>query len=308
MNFAKKRKYKIVYLHGGLGNQLFQFSFAKFLESNGFDVRLDSSILHLTNVHKGYRLDAVTSDPLTISTNLINRLSDKSYKFLKLKLKILNSSKLFKRIFSVVFLFDSTYLEKTFTDYVSLKQIKSKKYFFGYFQNQLFIENGKKFDIKSIFELNETNSISYSRSLQKLESVSVHIRRGDYVGTLHDLNGFDYYSRAIGEIKRLIKEPVFFFFSDNKEYTDQLINALISKNIMILDEVSQIDLPIDRSEVIDFFLMLYCKNNIITNSTFSWWAAYLNQNPAKKVVMPTNWISGIKYEKKALKVDSWISI
>jgi hypothetical protein len=95
-------------------------------------------------------------------------------------------------------------------------------------------------------------------------SCSIHIRRGDYITKYSDvyekLTPSNYYDRA----KDLIKADEYILFSDDKRYRH-------------------------CADYVELFMMSKCNHNIIANSSFSWWGAYLNQNPEKKVIAPAKW-------------------
>lgn len=133
-------------------------------------------------------------------------------------------------------------------------------------------------DFRYVMPLRERN-LEAAEKMKEGDSVSVHIRRGDYVGGVHDILKKDYYINAMWWIGERLKDPVFYFFSDDPEY----VHAEYS------------DLPY-RYEVIswnrggdshyDMQLMSTCRHNIICNSSFSLWGAVLNDNPDKLVIRP----------------------
>jgi len=126
--------------------------------------------------------------------------------------------------------------------------------------------------------------------ISRSESVSVHVRRGDYntkVGrNYHGLIPMGYYKQALSKIGPAIKNPSLFIFSDDIEWC--------KKNIKFGLPITFIDSNGPNSGVEDMRLMSACKHNIIANSSFSWWAAWLNQNPQKKVFAPKRWFVSIE--------------
>lgn len=119
-------------------------------------------------------------------------------------------------------------------------------------------------------------------SIQNCESVAVHIRRGDYLeGKNKDVYYHlapEWYRQAMEEISKRVKSPVYYFFSDDiawaREQFADVRNAFF------------VDVNHGRDAYNDMRLMSTCKHNIIANSTFSWWGAWLNTNPNKIVVAP----------------------
>ena len=172
----------------------------------------------------------------------------------------------------------------------------------GHFQSYKYFDQNKD-KIKQIFTLPEflTESIEekFFDIIDSDNSVSIHIRRGDYL----DLKGHyafldeEYYRQALDIIKDYSKIVV---FSDDIEWCK---NVSLFKNKQVLFIENQLD-------IIDLYLMSRIKNNIIANSTFSWWAAFLNCNENKKVIAPLKWFGpkrsrdNIK-ETKDLMPPSW---
>ena len=147
----------------------------------------------------------------------------------------------------------------------------------GYLQSYKYFDFIKDY-IQVLFQLKE-NEFKYD-----IPYTSIHIRRGDYLKypDHHPVLSLDYYNRAIENIG--INQD-FVICTDDKPYCQELINQnkFASKNMFISD---------GKDEITDFSTMTICKNNIIANSSFSWWAAYLNRNKNRKVISPNpnkNW-------------------
>ncbi len=120
--------------------------------------------------------------------------------------------------------------------------------------------------------------------IAKVDSISVHVRRGDYANNkyfkgFHGLTELDYYQRAIDKLAGGVKQPHFFVFSDEPKWCE--------KNLKINFPVTYVSHNKSGSE--DLRLMMNCQHNIIANSSFSWWGAWLNQNPNKIVIAPKRW-------------------
>ena len=111
------------------------------------------------------------------------------------------------------------------------------------------------------------------------DSVSVHIRRGDYVGSSFDILSRDYYINAMKYMAERLTAPVFYFFSDDPEYVRKEYNDLPFKYEII-------DWNTGAQSFWDMQLMSMCKHNIICNSTFSLWGAILNKYSDKLVIRP----------------------
>jgi hypothetical protein len=153
----------------------------------------------------------------------------------------------------------------------------------GYYQSEKYFKNHEKY-IKDIFELkSEYKNYILEKYGDKLkDSCSLHIRRGDYVNLQnhHTLIGDDYYKDALLKIYgENINNINLFIFSDDIEWCENNIKYDDFNIIYIKNNL----------DIIDLNLMSMCDNNIIANSSFSWWGAWLNKNPNKKIVAPKEW-------------------
>ena len=145
----------------------------------------------------------------------------------------------------------------------------------------------------------------FATHISSCNSVSMHFRHGDYVfdektNKKHGVLTLDYYKRAIDIIKSKIDNPVFFMFSDDKEW--------VAENAKFNCQTVFVDNNYFGSGHKDMRLMSLCKSNIIANSTFSWWGAYLNLNPEKTVIAPENWLADKKINLEDLILKDWLVI
>jgi hypothetical protein len=120
--------------------------------------------------------------------------------------------------------------------------------------------------------------------IQKTNSISAHFRRGDYALTsFHGMLSKEYYTQAIDALTENMTDPQLFIFSDEPEW------VIANMDFKIPYEV--VDFNKDKKNYWDIELMKNCKHNIIANSGFSWWGAWLNNNSGKTVVAPRNWVN-----------------
>jgi hypothetical protein len=131
------------------------------------------------------------------------------------------------------------------------------------------------------------------------ELVAIHIRRGDYVGNQnrHPLQSIEYYQKGINLFND--KEYAFLIFSDDQKWCKEYFGE--SEQIFYIE---------DNIDFVDMCMMSLCNHNIIANSTFSWWAAWLNSNPDKKVIAPSTWLGPeIRYlQTEHIYCENWIVI
>lgn len=177
----------------------------------------------------------------------------------------------------------------------------------GFFQSEkYFIESKDEIVDKIVLGLNFNkekyesvmdyiNEITF-RSDKSQTLVTVHIRRGDYLRFphIHTLCDLDYYKTALSIMKEKIGDFTPIFISDDKEWCKNNFDGIVS--------------PFD-DEIEDMILMSNCEHNIIANSSFSWWGAYLNKNPNKVVIGPKKWFgSGGPQDQDDTIPKKWIKI
>lgn len=186
--------------------------------------------------------------------------------------------------------------------------LKSERgYFEGYWQSAQYAELVKK-ELQSDFKFTERKEEKLCKLSEKMISaenaVSVHIRRGDYlkVGNQKRFGNIctaDYYEKSIKYIINNVKDPVFYFFSNDIEWVKKEYGNL---NAVYISE----DMFVNYMDWYDMFLMSCCKHNIIANSTFSWWGAWLNPNQNKIVIAPSKWTNDCDYSD--ICPEDWIRL
>lgn len=127
----------------------------------------------------------------------------------------------------------------------------------------------------------EDKNIELSKIIVNTQSVSIHARRTDFLQYNNDCYEYGYFKRAVSYIKKSIKDPVFFVFSEDCEWCKANKDTL---GLSETDQVFFVDWNQDEKSFRDMQLMSLCKHNIITKSSFGWWAAFLNSNPDKIIV------------------------
>lgn len=168
----------------------------------------------------------------------------------------------------------------------------------GGFQSERYFENNKSFII-DLFKIPEHIEASIRSSAPNIENyVSIHVRRGDYVGQeqYHPLTTKEYYQRAV---ETLGADKTYLVFSDNLNMCYDLLDFI--PNVLYAQA---------GDDWTEFYTMSLCGDNIIANSSFSWWAAYLNSNPNKKVIAPKKWF-GPAYANlntRDLIPNNWITL
>jgi hypothetical protein len=276
-----------ILVNGGLGNQMFQYAFGRAASlRHKTELILDISWYGYRgkNTKRNFKLNCFNIKG-NVSTSILRGLLN----------KILGKMRIIKKITE----------EKIFDFNEEIIKIKSGC-FEGFWQNENYFKDFLNY-IKQDFSLKEAPSnkvLVYQDKIISSESTSVHIRRGDYVNNreteyFHGVLPNNYYEEATNIIYHKYLKPCFFIFSDDIEW--------VKNNFTIPGEVNYVsDNGFD--EVEEMYLMSLCKHNIIANSSFSWWGAYLNSNPHKIVVAPKKWINSDKYDTGKLLPVSWIKI
>ncbi|HXA02812.1 MAG TPA: alpha-1,2-fucosyltransferase [Cytophagaceae bacterium] len=287
----------VVKLSGGLGNQMFQYACGRFLsEIKHTDLQLDvksfqdkSSNPDLT--YRDYQLRIFNIDEkLASEKDVQSFIKPKSF-LKKIIFKIRQKSR--GKIIATDSNYDLNILDK-----------ESDIYLDGYFQNEKYFI-GIKDILSKEFSLKDRLNASYSEMQNQISicnSVSIHIRRGDYVNNsvtnnYHGVCGLDYYKKAMSVIAEKVTEPRFFIFSDDVNWVRENL-----KSQWPLTFVS------GGKSFEDLFLMSQCKHNIIANSSFSWWAGWLNKYPEKIVVGPLKWFNDPKINAGFNLPEKWIRV
>jgi len=286
----------ITRLKGGLGNQMFQYAVGRAVAlSCGQELKLDAT---------GY------DDP-----RYINADTPRQYRLFPFNISAKpatpNEVKKYKYPFSVFSkaarFVNLVLLKKHNTDYNPNFFEKSHRYIDGYFQSEKNFLNAKKEIIREFTLKKEFESAIFlveKNKMDKERSVSVHIRRGDYVSdpktqAAHGVCSKEYYEQAMNLIREKIENPSFYFFSDdiewvNKEFGDKSDYRYVSNPSL--------------QDYEELMLMTSCAHNIIANSSFSWWGAYLNKNPEKIVVAPKKWVNVVPDPHPNIIPEGWIRI
>lgn len=265
-------------LSGGLGNQMFQYAAAKALSLRlGCNMSVDLHMFHKNSkaTLRDYELDVFGLD-LPVTSSIKNKLCTKTSKYLTryfIGKELLRQLRVFK---------DSD--SQCYSENFSL--LDADTVLFGYFQNEKYFQNYSN-QIRSDFsfkrKLDRDNTL-VKNNIENSNSVSLHIRRGDYLNTNSNLEILDmaYYQEAVNLVKKQIENPVFFIFSDDMDWVKKHLDEANLNCVYV-------DFNRGKSSYIDLQLISCCKHNVMANSTFSWWGAWLNNNPQKLVIAPPVW-------------------
>ena len=293
----------------GIGNCLFQYSAAKALAiKNKTKVKFDITMFSAGQLpfrkiseKEKIKLLLETLEIFNIDIDIASKKEIKSFRS-KIDERGLNNRFLSKILLFLSFKKKTYFKEKSCYE-VDPKFFRNNKNVFleGYFINPKYFINSKPRINLTINSKVLSKNISFFNKIISTSSVSIHVRRGDYIlkdqtNNKYPIYGVNYYKKAIEILSNeLIDTPTFFVFSDDIPWCKENFKW---DNFYFACEQNK---PYE-----DFHLMSICKHNIITNSTFSWWAAYLNKNTNKKVIAPKIW----HYESDTddLLLKDWIII
>jgi hypothetical protein len=290
----------VVCLRGGLGNQMFQYAAALSLsELRQKKIFIDQYFFAQNQIEtnaftvRNYQLEIFKE----IKSEFI---SDKISK----KFKSTNKTAIFKRLFY------KNYKEPHFHFDPDFFHLHSPVLINGYFNSEKYFLFNRSNIIRHFtfpsLEIDDP-AFEFVDKISNQVSVSVHVRRGDYlkpsIKAFHGICSEEYYIESINFISKKIPGCKFFFFTDDPIWVK---NNLI-KNIKFSELIT---CNIGNNSWKDMYLMSLCNHNIIANSTFSWWGAWLNQSESKIVIAPKKWFDeGAKInDDKDLIPDNWIRL
>ncbi len=265
----------IVRIVGGLGNQMFQYAYAKALQKKGYNVKIDISKFKKYKLHGGYQLDKFKIDLETSNTlsNILTRIG-----------------------------FRRSIKEKSLLFNEDFLNIPEKAYVKGYFQTEKYFYSIRDILLKQFVLKKEIASTTnkYKKSIEaEKNSCSIHVRRGDFItnekaSKVHGICDLDYYEKSIKFLESQYNNIYFFVFSDDIAWVK---NNLKLKNAIYINHKT---IPHE-----DMYLMSLCRFNITANSSFSWWGAWLNDHKNKVVISPKQWL--IEKENE-VACDNWIKL
>lgn len=283
-------------LKGGLGNQLFQYALGRHLSL----IHKSPLLLDITSFDgdmlRNYSLDAF---------NICAQIAPPRFKN-TLPRRLINKIQLTK-LFNYFCPSESFILENKFAFEPEILNCPEDSYLDGYWQSHRYFDAIApiiRSDLTLKYPLSEYLAILESE-IRSTNSVSIHVRRGDYANnpattTYHGLCSLDWYQQAFDKMQALVADAKYFVFSDDPDW----VKANLKLNVPTI----YIFPSADGQEAQDLYLMSQCQHHIIANSSFSWWAAWLNPNIKKNIIAPKIWFSGADHDTRDLIPNDWIRI
>ncbi|CAM4096828.1 alpha-1,2-fucosyltransferase [Gillisia limnaea] len=293
----------IIKLVGGLGNQMFQFAIAKIIaEKEKSEVLVDITFYtELTENTKKF--------PRHFSLGIFNSsFAIASKKEIDYFTKLSNFNKFKKKL---GLNYPTIFHESSFNFKAQVLELKAPIYLNGYFQSFRYFL-GKEYVIRKIFkfpdEALDKDNDNIKRKIIGKTSVSLHIRRGDYVNNkktqqFHGNCTIDYYQSAIAYLSSKLTDFNLIFFSDDIHWVRQQFKNISNQKIYVSGNLN-------HNSWKDMYLMSLCDHNIIANSSFSWWGAWLNKNPEKIIIAPKRWFADTEQDKNSIDLipSEWYRI
>ena len=268
---------------------MFQYAAAKSLAIHkNIYLKIDKDY----NQYRKYELDA-----FKISSKIANKRETRFYSnkyilFILLKL----NKKILKKVFNI-------YLEPVDGYNADFFNLPDDCYLIGHFQNENYFKDIRNIILKEFEFKNKVDDKLTIAILSKLNPISIHVRRGDYINNKHNavfnVCDVNYYHKAIDLICEKVKTPYFYIFSEDIAWCKE--NLKIKQPHLFIEYN-------EKNTIRDLLLMSFCKHNIIANSTYSWWGAWLNKNKSKIIIAPKKWLNSDPKYYKNIVPSNWIKI
>ena len=287
--FFKKKMTIRIKLSGGLGNQMFQFATGYAVaKKNNVRLSLDLKYINKRKLFNGFELE-----------NVFNIYS---------KISFLNKQSSFKSLnfLEILNIFDKSFykfIEPHYHYSQNILNLPKHSFLDGYWQSELYFKDYTN-EIREIFSfsgnLDKENNLIIEE-INSNNSISIHLRRGDFLlkqNNNHNTNLKEYYLKAINYSSKFLKNPKYFIFTDDPSW--------VSENFILKHSYFIVDINHGSKSFLDMHLMSLCQINIIANSSFSWWGAWLNNKKDKIVYAPKNWFNDKSICTDDLFPKSWI--
>ena len=265
---------------------MFQYALSIALNHKGKKTRISFSDFLYEYPHSGFNLGRAFKIKLPFPNNFLN-------------IFLLKCGLLYKNKIAAFFLrrFIQWYHRNFFTIYKEKKEFEydnnvfnqKSSFLIGIWQVESYFKDIKHYiNHEFVFKIpKDQKNRELIDKIINCNSVSIHIRRGDYLSIYWEkklaiITDNKYYKNALEYLEKKIKHLHFFVFSDDIQWV---------KENLKLPNCTYVEHNIGKNSYVDMYLMSLCKHNIIANSTFSWWAAWLNKNEDKIVIMPAHWIN-----------------
>lgn len=296
----------IIRFHGGLGNQIFEYCFYRYMQENiSENLKADLTWFDRNyKEHQGYELDRVFGIKLrTASYEEIARVHEYYPRYyplaaLRYLARKIAAWKNRNRDTKDAHIYDFGPMQYCFNPVYLALDLQKDWYIEGVFCSDAYFqkcEDMLRKELRFCLPLEGRNR-TLKEEMEKCQSVAVHVRRGDYVGNVFDIIGLEYYKKATEYIKERVADPVFYVFSDDMDYVAEKF-AFLGDYVPVHNE--------GKASYIDMQLISSCQHMIIANSTFSYWGALLGEKEDSIVIAPSRYKADVDL---ALARDNWVLV
>jgi hypothetical protein len=286
----------IVVIFNGLGNQMSQYAFYLSKKS----INPATYYIDFCTDHNGAELNKVFNIPYK-QTSFQKRL------FIIFRILVVKKIKIFKPLQALLNSFNYNIIEENFNYIFNrnyLSPAKNITFYFGGWPSEKYFLNVRDEILKEFTFTKPTDveNTLHVAGITNSNSVAIHVRRGDYLNA-NNLELFGkvctkaYYEKAIATIKAKVENPHFFVFSNDIDWVEANLK---------MENCTYVTCNSGTKSWIDMYLMSICKHNIVANSTFSWWGAWLNTNPDKIVISPSRYLNNDEYTD--FYPETWIRL
>jgi hypothetical protein len=288
-------------LEGGLGNQMFQYAMGKLLSLRNKDkLFIDHSyFLHLTSDPKVTKYVYALGVFPKIKERAVTVFDMMFLTPIMIPLLAYRSEQIYKKLhlgnIQVIHEKNGLAFDKSMTE------LSGHLYMQGFWQHYGYLSLIEK-EIRRIFTFDariQKKVTTILKGIPLKNRVAVHVRRGDYLALGLGVCSLEYYRKAFQLMKKKVKDPHFVVVSNDIDWA--------RANLKFLKPALFVN-PQAGSEAIDMCLISQCSHNIIANSSFSWWGAWLNPNPKKVVIAPTPWLDFKELADKSPVPPNWITL
>ena len=282
----------IIWIDGGLGNQMFQYALALKMESLGKDIRIDVTKYAEHHVHNDFELENVFG--ITCPHASLDEIKSLGYRKANHWTEFLRKTPFCKK---------TIYNNESYVFDEKVLQLDGR-YIEGYWQSEKYFRDIREKILQTYRfpSFSTETQRSWAKQIQGSCSVSVHIRRGDYLNYsyLQNVCTLEYYKKAMQYFReRHPGEAEFYIFTNDFLWAEEHFSD---------EDCHFVKGNSGQDSFRDMQLMSLCRHNIVANSSFSWWGAWLNQNPDKTVIAPERWINGNEDEKLDVIPESWMTM
>ena len=288
----------IIRMKGGLGNQMFQYALYRQLQAMGREVKMDDMTGFREDLQRNPALSVFGINYEKATQEEVTEATDSYMDF-------------FSRVRRKLFGRKTLEYEERDGNFDPMVLQMKDSYLVGFWQTEQYFPDQKvrelllkEFLSRKDEILQNDEEMEILRQIKDTQSVSLHIRRGDYLqpGTIETFGGIctpEYYRKAQEQIREQYPDAVFYIFSNDIEWARQNFSAL---------EYRPVICKCDQADAAELFLMSSCRHHILANSSFSWWGAWLSEHGENHIIMaPSRWLNQKKmidiYTDDMTKVD-----